>query len=89
MGISMAVSPATNTVTVSKSMITNASFRTKKLPGLTLLSSLLNAPLAILVNRFSFKLSNASRFVLLSRRPRRNAQQNLVISGITGQLGFA
>ncbi|KAE8745210.1 hypothetical protein FOCC_FOCC008101 [Frankliniella occidentalis] len=32
MGISMAVSPATNTVTVSKSMITNASFRTKKLP---------------------------------------------------------
>lgn len=33
MGISMAVSPSTNTVTVSKSMITNASFRTKKLPG--------------------------------------------------------
>lgn len=32
MGISMAVSPSTNTVTVSKSMITNASFRTKKLP---------------------------------------------------------
>ncbi|XP_022190678.2 hyccin [Nilaparvata lugens] len=32
MGISMAISPATNTTTVSKSMITNASFRTKKLP---------------------------------------------------------
>lgn len=32
MGISMAVSPSTTTVTVSKSMITNASFRTKKLP---------------------------------------------------------
>lgn len=36
MGISMAVSPSTNTVTVSKSMITNASFRTKKLPGMSL-----------------------------------------------------
>lgn len=34
MGISVALSPATNTTTVSKSMITNASFRTKKLPGL-------------------------------------------------------
>lgn len=33
MGISVALSPATATVTVSKSMITNASFRTKKLPG--------------------------------------------------------
>lgn len=32
MGISLAISPATNTSTVSKSMITNASFRTKKLP---------------------------------------------------------
>ncbi|XP_015595660.1 hyccin isoform X2 [Cephus cinctus] len=32
MGISVALSPATATVTVSKSMITNASFRTKKLP---------------------------------------------------------
>nr|CAD7263795.1 unnamed protein product [Timema shepardi] len=33
MGISVALSPATTTVTtVSKSMITNASFRTKKLP---------------------------------------------------------
>lgn len=32
MGISVALSPATNTVTMSKSMITNASFRTKKLP---------------------------------------------------------
>lgn len=32
MGISVALSPATNTTTVSKSMITNASFRTKKLP---------------------------------------------------------
>lgn len=35
MGISVALSPATNTTTVSKSMITNASFRTKKLPGLS------------------------------------------------------
>lgn len=33
MGISVALSPATATPTVSKSMITNASFRTKKLPG--------------------------------------------------------
>uniref|UniRef100_A0A1B6CSW0 Hyccin n=1 Tax=Clastoptera arizonana TaxID=38151 RepID=A0A1B6CSW0_9HEMI len=33
MGISMAISPATTTTTISKSMITNASFRTKKLPG--------------------------------------------------------
>lgn len=33
MGISVALTPATTTVTVSKSMITNASFRTKKLPG--------------------------------------------------------
>lgn len=33
MGISVAMTPATTTVTVSKSMITNASFRTKKLPG--------------------------------------------------------
>ncbi|XP_075969575.1 PI4KA lipid kinase complex subunit hyccin [Anticarsia gemmatalis] len=32
MGISVALSPATTTVTMSKSMITNASFRTKKLP---------------------------------------------------------
>uniref|UniRef100_A0A0K8TRW8 Putative beta-catenin-tcf/lef signaling pathway component drctnnb1a n=1 Tax=Tabanus bromius TaxID=304241 RepID=A0A0K8TRW8_TABBR len=32
MGLSVALTPATNTVTVSKSMITNASFRTKKLP---------------------------------------------------------
>lgn len=32
MGISVALTPATATVTVSKSMITNASFRTKKLP---------------------------------------------------------
>jgi len=28
------LSPATTTPTVSKSMITNASFRTKKLPGM-------------------------------------------------------
>lgn len=34
MGISVALTPATTTVTVSKSMITNASFRTKKLPGM-------------------------------------------------------
>lgn len=33
MGISVALTPSTSTVTVSKSMITNASFRTKKLPG--------------------------------------------------------
>lgn len=33
MGISVALSPATTTPTISKSMITNASFRTKKLPG--------------------------------------------------------
>lgn len=33
MGISVALTPATTTVTVSKSMITNASFRAKKLPG--------------------------------------------------------
>lgn len=34
MGLSVALTPATNTApTVSKSMITNASFRTKKLPG--------------------------------------------------------
>ncbi|GBP30486.1 Hyccin [Eumeta japonica] len=32
MGISVALSPATTTVTMSKCMITNASFRTKKLP---------------------------------------------------------
>lgn len=32
MGISVALTPSTHTVTVSKSMITNASFRTKKLP---------------------------------------------------------
>ncbi|CRK96204.1 CLUMA_CG009632, isoform A [Clunio marinus] len=32
MGISVALTPATNVVTMSKSMITNASFRTKKLP---------------------------------------------------------
>ncbi|KAK0174468.1 hypothetical protein PV327_010234 [Microctonus hyperodae] len=32
MGISVALSPATTTPTISKSMITNASFRTKKLP---------------------------------------------------------
>jgi len=32
MGISMAISPAGNTTGMSKSMITNASFRTKKLP---------------------------------------------------------
>ncbi|XP_026478712.1 hyccin [Ctenocephalides felis] len=32
MGISCAISPASTTVTVSKTMITNASFRTKKLP---------------------------------------------------------
>lgn len=35
-GISVALSPATTTPTVSKSMITNASFRTKKLPGMFL-----------------------------------------------------
>lgn len=35
MGISVALTPATTTVTVSKSMITNASFRTKKLPGMS------------------------------------------------------
>lgn len=34
MGISVALTPATSVVTVSKSMITNASFRTKKLPGM-------------------------------------------------------
>lgn len=34
MGISVALTPSTHTVTVSKSMITNASFRTKKLPGM-------------------------------------------------------
>lgn len=33
MGISVALTSSTHTVTVSKSMITNASFRTKKLPG--------------------------------------------------------
>lgn len=33
-GISVALSPAAATPTVSKSMITNASFRTKKLPGM-------------------------------------------------------
>lgn len=33
MGLSVALTPATTVVTVSKSMITNASFRTKKLPG--------------------------------------------------------
>jgi Hyccin len=33
MGISVALTPSTTVVTVSKSMITNASFRTKKLPG--------------------------------------------------------
>jgi hypothetical protein len=33
MGISVALTPSTNVVTISKSMITNASFRTKKLPG--------------------------------------------------------
>lgn len=33
MGISVALTPATTTVTVYKSMITNASFRAKKLPG--------------------------------------------------------
>jgi hypothetical protein len=33
MGISVALTPATTVVTMSKSMITNASFRTKKLPG--------------------------------------------------------
>lgn len=33
MGLSVALTPSTHTVTVSKSMITNASFRTKKLPG--------------------------------------------------------
>ncbi|XP_055379682.1 hyccin isoform X1 [Condylostylus longicornis] len=32
MGLSVALTPATTTVVVSKSMITNASFRTKKLP---------------------------------------------------------
>ncbi|CAD6230882.1 GSCOCG00006865001-RA-CDS, partial [Cotesia congregata] len=32
LGISVALSPATTTPTISKSMITNASFRTKKLP---------------------------------------------------------
>ncbi|XP_049867617.1 hyccin [Pectinophora gossypiella] len=32
LGISVALSPATTSVTMSKSMITNASFRTKKLP---------------------------------------------------------
>jgi len=32
--IGVALSPATSTPTVSKSMITNASFRTKKLPGM-------------------------------------------------------
>lgn len=32
MGISVALSPTTNTTTVSKAIITNASFRTKKLP---------------------------------------------------------
>lgn len=36
MGISVALSPATTTPTISKSMITNASFRTKKLPGMFL-----------------------------------------------------
>lgn len=35
-GISVALSPATATPTISKSMITNASFRTKKLPGMFL-----------------------------------------------------
>lgn len=34
MGISVAISPTTSTTTVSKAIITNASFRTKKLPGL-------------------------------------------------------
>lgn len=38
MGISVALTPSTHTVTVSKSMITNASFRTKKLPGICTLS---------------------------------------------------
>lgn len=37
MGISVALTPATATVTVSKSMITNASFRTKKLPGMCMI----------------------------------------------------
>lgn len=38
MGISVALTPSTNVVTISKSMITNASFRTKKLPGESLTS---------------------------------------------------
>ena len=33
MGIGLAVSPASSSYTISKTAITNASFRTKKLPG--------------------------------------------------------
>jgi protein FAM126 len=50
MGISVALTPVTTTVTVSKSMITNASFRTKKLPGKDSFS------LSILFIEFEFKL---------------------------------
>lgn len=33
MGISISISPTTSMTTVSKSAVTNASFRTRKLPG--------------------------------------------------------
>lgn len=46
MGISVALTPATTVVTVSKSMITNASFRTKKLPG-KLSTSLINSHVSL------------------------------------------
>ncbi|XP_055687832.1 hyccin isoform X2 [Lutzomyia longipalpis] len=45
MGISVALTPSTTTVTVSKSMITNASFRAKKLPDdLEMVEDLMVAP---------------------------------------------
>lgn len=50
-GISVALSPATATPTISKSMITNASFRTKKLPGMFLYCVYIYYKLLIFVRR--------------------------------------
>lgn len=54
-GISVALSPATTTPTISKSMITNASFRTKKLPGMFLYCVYMYYKLLIFLRRYIIK----------------------------------
>lgn len=58
MGISVALTPATTVVTVSKSMITNASFRTKKLPG------------EFTLNLTLFSVDRPQQYFLMFRQPK-------------------